>query len=29
MKKYDSKEYSKKLQKALQAAAMHNEESER
>jgi hypothetical protein len=29
MEKYDSKEYSKKLQKALQAAAMHNEESER
>ena len=29
MKKYDSKEYSEKLQKALQAAAMHNEESER
>jgi hypothetical protein len=29
MKKYNSKEYSKKLQKALQAAAMHNEESER
>jgi hypothetical protein len=29
MKKYNSKEYSKRLQKALQAAAMHNEESER